>query len=320
MLKHARQGWFAHGHLVTRRAAWPRPGRRRRLRRPPFAPLLYRHANLPRREVSCGRKPWPLRTNAPRIIHAAAPIRICDNGGWTDTWFARYGRVFNIGVYPYAEVQMRVSAHAGERARITINAENYGERYDDRRTAGPCYDKHPLLEAAIDYMHVPTDLSPSRSPSTREAPSGCFDRHLGRGQRRADRRAGLPHARPPDRPRGRLRRPDDRDRAAQAAVRHPGPDLLGLRRHQLHRDVRVPARHRQPHPACPTPSGGSWSAGWSLIFLGKSHSSSEVHEMVIRELEDAGPDAAKLGRPARRPPRARATRSTPAISPPWAGP
>jgi D-glycero-alpha-D-manno-heptose-7-phosphate kinase len=31
-----------------------------------------------------------------------------------------------------------------------------------------------------------------------------------------------------------------------------------------------------------------------LIFLGRSHSSSAVHEKVIRELEDAGPDCPKL--------------------------
>ena len=43
-----------------------------------------------------------------RIINSVAPIRICDNGGWTDTWFAGHGRIFNIGVYPYAEVQIEV--------------------------------------------------------------------------------------------------------------------------------------------------------------------------------------------------------------------
>ena len=42
------------------------------------------------------------------IINSVAPIRICDNGGWTDTWFAGYGKIFNIGVYPYAEVQIKV--------------------------------------------------------------------------------------------------------------------------------------------------------------------------------------------------------------------
>jgi len=39
----------------------------------------------------------------------------------------------------------------------------------------------------------------------------------------------------------------------------------------------------------------------SLIFLGQSHSSSKVHELVIAELEDAGPDAEKL-RPLRQTP------------------
>ena len=33
-----------------------------------------------------------------RVINAMAPIRICDLGGWTDTWFAETGAVFNIGV------------------------------------------------------------------------------------------------------------------------------------------------------------------------------------------------------------------------------
>jgi len=33
-----------------------------------------------------------------------------------------------------------------------------------------------------------------------------------------------------------------------------------------------------------------------LIYLGKSHSSSKVHEMVIKQLEDAGPDSPELER------------------------
>lgn len=39
-----------------------------------------------------------------RIINSVAPILTCDNGGWTDTWFAEYGKIFNISVYPYAEI------------------------------------------------------------------------------------------------------------------------------------------------------------------------------------------------------------------------
>ena len=46
--------------------------------------------------------------NPIRTINSVAPIRICDNGGWTDTWFAKHGKIFNIGVYPYSEVQLDV--------------------------------------------------------------------------------------------------------------------------------------------------------------------------------------------------------------------
>jgi D-glycero-alpha-D-manno-heptose-7-phosphate kinase len=63
-----------------------------------------------------------------QVINSAAPIRICDNGGWTDTWFAGHGAIFNIGVYPYAEVQVHVYPPGARQARITIHAEIFGER------------------------------------------------------------------------------------------------------------------------------------------------------------------------------------------------
>ena len=71
-----------------------------------------------------------------------APTRICDIGGWTDTWFAGHGAVLNIAVQPAVEV--RVEAHAGDAAPV-IDVENEG-----RPVPGP----HPLLEAAIDHVGV----------------------------------------------------------------------------------------------------------------------------------------------------------------------
>ena len=47
------------------------------------------------------------------IINSVAPVRIGDNGGWTDTWFAGHGRIFNIGVYPCAESQIAVFPEGG---------------------------------------------------------------------------------------------------------------------------------------------------------------------------------------------------------------
>lgn len=35
-----------------------------------------------------------------------APVRVCDIGGWTDTWFSRQGAVFNVPVYPGVGVRL----------------------------------------------------------------------------------------------------------------------------------------------------------------------------------------------------------------------
>ena len=106
-----------------------------------------------------------------RVINSVAPIRICDNGGWTDTWFAEHGKVFNIGVYPYVEVQIEVYPRDAQEDRIVLFAENYGERYVVRPEV-PGWDRHPLLEAAIEYMHIPTDVALQISIYS-EAPAGC---------------------------------------------------------------------------------------------------------------------------------------------------
>lgn len=107
-----------------------------------------------------------------QVINAVAPIRICDLGGWTDTWFAGTGAVLNFGVYPYAEVQIYVTEQpSDEKGRITIHAENFGDRYDI--DAGDIeYDRHPLIEASIDIMELPQRLSFEVNLYS-AAPAGC---------------------------------------------------------------------------------------------------------------------------------------------------
>ena len=107
-----------------------------------------------------------------RVINATAPIRICDLGGWTDTWFAETGAVFNIGVYPYAEVQIYVTeTPPGQDRRIIIHAENFGDRYT-LETDPIDYDRHPLIEACIDIMEIPDNLSFEVNLYS-HAPAGC---------------------------------------------------------------------------------------------------------------------------------------------------
>lgn len=91
------------------------------------------------------------------IIHAVAPTRVCDVGGWTDTWFSGRGAIFNIAVSPLVEVQIRQNLREDNQAPVEIRAENYRETYefDPVETSG---GKHPLIEAAFREMDLPDDL------------------------------------------------------------------------------------------------------------------------------------------------------------------
>src|SRR5437660_10912583 len=106
-----------------------------------------------------------------RIVNGVAPIRICDIGGWTDTWFAGHGRVLNFGVYPYAEVQATVHPRSARADRVVLHAEDYGDRYP-LKLGEPLPDRHPLLETAIEGMGVPDDVAVEITIHA-EVPPGC---------------------------------------------------------------------------------------------------------------------------------------------------
>jgi D-glycero-alpha-D-manno-heptose-7-phosphate kinase len=114
---------------------------------------------------------WMGDTRVPlHMVKAVAPIRVCDNGGWTDTWFAGHGKVFNIGVYPCVEVQVKVHPISALAERIVLDAENYGDTYAFEPGALP--NRHPLLEAAIDDIGLPDDISVQINVFS-EVPAGC---------------------------------------------------------------------------------------------------------------------------------------------------
>ncbi len=226
-----------------------------------------------------------------RIINAAAPIRICDNGGWTDTWFAGHGKVFNIAVYPYAEVQLRVREQSGDSPRITIHAENYGQRYAIEPPRG-VYDKHPLLEAAIEYMGVPERLAIEVSIYS-EAPSGCS---TGTSAAVSVALIGALDCLTP----GRMT-PHEVAMAAQRIETELLHQQCGIQDQiaSAYGGINYIEMFQYPHAAVspirvPDPIWWDLEGRLALIYVGEAHASSEVHQMVIRELEDAGPDCAKL--------------------------
>ncbi|MCJ7739186.1 MAG: GHMP kinase [Anaerolineae bacterium] len=231
-----------------------------------------------------GRKPM-------RIVNGVAPIRICDNGGWTDTWFAEYGKIFNIGVYPYAEVQIEVYPYDGGEDRIVLYAENYGERYvvHPERVG---YDRHPLLEAAIECMRVPDDVA-FQVTIFSEAPSGAS---TGTSAAVTVALVGALDCLTP----GRLSLHEVARTAHSVEV-----DLLHLQsgiQDQLcsaYGGINFIEMTQYPLASVSqihVPNTVWWEleSRLVLIYLGRSHHSSDVHEKVIRDLEDAGPDCKRI--------------------------
>ena len=87
-----------------------------------------------------------------RVVVATAPVRICDVGGWTDTWFAGSGAVFSIAVEPLVSVRVRVDP-PGQVDEIVVVAADLGERVGFALDAPP--GRLPLLEAAIAGAGLP---------------------------------------------------------------------------------------------------------------------------------------------------------------------
>lgn len=228
-----------------------------------------------------------------RIINSVAPIRVCDNGGWTDTWFAQHGKIFNIGVYPYVEVQIETYPRGTREDRVILHAENFGDRY----AILPRHERHewihhPLLEAAIDYMGVPADVAVQISIFS-EAPAGCST-----GTSAAVTVALIGAL--------DLLTPGRRTPLEIAYISHRiETDMLNQQsgiQDQLcaaYGGINYIEMFNYPYAAVSSinvPNAVWWELErrLCLIFLGKSHSSSQVHEMVIHGLEDAGPECPQL--------------------------
>jgi D-glycero-alpha-D-manno-heptose-7-phosphate kinase len=226
-----------------------------------------------------------------RIVNGVAPIRICDNGGWTDTWFAGHGKIFNIGVYPYVEVQVAVYPRAARPDRITLHAENYGERYAFA-LGQPAPGRHPLLEAAIAEVPLPDDVALEIGIYS-EVPAGAS---TGTSAAVSVALIGALDALTP----GRMA-PHE---VAYAAHRVE-TDRLGLQsgiQDQLcsaYGGVNYIEMTSYPHAVVSqiqVPNAVWWEleARLMLVFLGRTHSSSAVHEAVIAGLEREGFDSPRL--------------------------
>jgi D-glycero-alpha-D-manno-heptose-7-phosphate kinase len=226
-----------------------------------------------------------------RIINGIAPIRICDNGGWTDTWFAKTGKIFNIGVYPYVEVQVEVFHRDDQPQQVVIFAENYGQRFPVTRREGG-WGEHPLLEAAIERMKVPSELALNVTIFS-EAPSGAST-----GTSAA---VGVALVGALDRLTSGHLTAHEVAYTAQAIETRMLKLQCGIQDQLCSAYGAINYIEMFDYPYATVSQIQVPNTTWwelerrlALIYFGKSHASSAVHEKVIRELEGSAPDCQKL--------------------------
>ena len=101
------------------------------------------------------------------IIFSRAPVRICDIGGWTDTWYCPNGAVFNICVDLYSYVRIVPSSNNS----ITIISENLNLQTEIDNLKKIEYDGNlDLLKSAVKRMGIKKG---ARIYVRTEAPPGC---------------------------------------------------------------------------------------------------------------------------------------------------
>jgi len=208
------------------------------------------------------------------VIEASTPVRICDNGGWTDTWFGGPGRVLNIAVSPGVEVTIRTTTGPGS---VVLDVEDF----DDRYSVVPGESRplrHPLLEAAIDALPPPRDLALEIGVRC-AVPPGC-----GCGTSAAVAVAVLGAL-------TALRSEAVSPRAIAYAAHRLEVELVGAQsgiQDQLSAAFGgINYLEIEPYPEATVQSLGVWEALGScltLVFLGRAHDSSEVHRRVIEDV------------------------------------
>ena len=237
-----------------------------------------------------------------RTFHATAPMRICDNGGWTDTWVARHGKVFNIAVRPLATVRVDVFPHHSRDARVVLDVRDRGMRYVPDLSA-TSWGPHPLLEAALREIRPPDDVdiemtitsdvpagaSTGTSAAVVVAVLGALD-HLSGSGRSKQEIAGAAHTVET------VRLGQQSGIQDQLCAAFGGANFIDMSEY--------PRAVVTPLPL-PDTIRHELDRRFALIYLGRPHSSSAVHEKVVKNLECLGPDCAPLDRLRRAAERAR---------------
>jgi D-glycero-alpha-D-manno-heptose-7-phosphate kinase len=189
------------------------------------------------------------------LIEVSVPVRICDNGGWTDTWFGGPGKVLNIAVRPGVTVTARA-----------VEGESTPEQ-------------NPLVGAAIEMLPPPPGFEITVASAV---PAGC-----GAGTSAAVCVATLGVL-------GALRGESRSSRELAYLAHSLEVDVLRLEsgiQDQLSAAFGgINYIEIDPYPEATAQTLPMWDAlddALTLVFLGHAHDSSAVHREVIASIGDA---------------------------------
>ena len=214
-----------------------------------------------------------------QAIVAKAPVRVCDLGGWTDTWFAKRGLVCNIALGPGVTVQILPTAKPGDR-RLVLAA--HGIRLD--LDASNTVPGHPMIEAIVRaYPNavgteiridstVPPGSGVGTSASVGVALAAALRAHRGLAVDQHDV-AVEAH---------RLETSTGMQSGVQdhAAAAFGGISLI---------DVEYPGFTVSTVPVSEV-TLAALAARLQTVYFGRPHQSSAIHSEVIRRLENSDPE------------------------------
>ena len=218
-------------------------------------------------------------------------MRVCDIGGWTDTWFARHGHVFSIAVRPGIEVVASAYPRASRPHAVVVHALDYGERLVLDR-GHPVPARHRLLAAAVDEATIPDDCAVEVSVAS-GVPPGCA---TGTSAAVAVALIGaLDRLTPTSRTIAEIARAAHRVEVERLGLQSGVQDQLAAAHGGInHIEVtEYPDAHVQRLVLNPA-RRSELERRLVLVYLGRAHHSSAVHEQVIAELADDGPGAPRL--------------------------
>jgi D-glycero-alpha-D-manno-heptose-7-phosphate kinase len=217
------------------------------------------------------------------VIVAHAPVRVADLGGWSDTWFAKFGAVSNVAVSPGVTVTLRMDPSLGlDEIRVRSLG---GERIERCSTPNEWDDKllglllandtGGRLDIAVESA-VPPGSGLGTSASVAVAVVAALDALHSRERAQLDV-AFQAHRR-------------EIATGRQSGVQDHAAAALG----GVHRwAIEYPAF--SPHDRLADDSLlRSLDHRLLAVYLGAPHESSQIHEMVIRDLESPTSPAAEL--------------------------